>query len=94
MNVDDPRSWKNQVHDFTSLIGTTFCAALAGIDGFSGISDFVEMHFQCYLNILTYLVVCQVTTRINAFGTQFLQRNFAIVSLNLSNVYRKFAAKL
>ncbi|MDR2464482.1 MAG: transposase family protein, partial [Holosporales bacterium] len=46
MKIDDTRSWKNQVHDFISIIGTTFCAALAGIDSFSGISDFVEMHFS------------------------------------------------
>jgi predicted transposase YbfD/YdcC len=46
LKIDDPRSWKNQVHDFISIIGTTFCAALAGIDSFSGIADFVEMHFE------------------------------------------------
>jgi hypothetical protein len=45
LKIEDPRSWKNQDHDFTATIGTPFCAALAGIDSFSGISDFVEMHF-------------------------------------------------
>jgi hypothetical protein len=43
--MDDPRSWKNQTHNFITLIGTTFCAVLSGVDSFSGIADFVEMHF-------------------------------------------------
>jgi predicted transposase YbfD/YdcC len=44
--IDDPRSWKNQKHNFISLVGSTFCAVLSGIDSFLGISDFVEAHFQ------------------------------------------------
>jgi predicted transposase YbfD/YdcC len=44
--VEDSRSWKNLEHDFIALIGTTFCAALSGIDSFLGISDFVEAHFS------------------------------------------------
>jgi predicted transposase YbfD/YdcC len=50
--VEDPRSWKNQVHDFIAIIGTSFCAVLSGIDSFSGIEDYVEAHFsdlcQCF----------------------------------------------
>ena len=44
--IDDPRSIRNQRHNFISLIGTTFLAALSGIDSFSGIQDFVEAHFE------------------------------------------------
>jgi len=44
--VDDPRSSRNQLHNFITLIGTTFCALLSGIDSFSGIQDFVESHFK------------------------------------------------
>jgi predicted transposase YbfD/YdcC len=44
--IDDPRSWKNQIHDFIALIGTTFCAILSGFDSFCGMADYVEMHFD------------------------------------------------
>jgi len=44
--LKDPRSMRNQRHPLISLIGTTFLAALSGIDSFSGIQDFVEMHFE------------------------------------------------
>lgn len=43
--VEDPRSIRNQRHNFITLIGTTFLSALSGIDSFSGIQDFVEAHF-------------------------------------------------
>jgi predicted transposase YbfD/YdcC len=45
-NIDDPRSCRNQVHNFITLIGTSFCAVLSGIDSFSGIEDFVEIHYE------------------------------------------------
>ena len=44
--VEDPRSLRNQRHPFMTLIGTSFLAALSGIDSFSGIQDFVEMHLE------------------------------------------------
>ena len=44
--LEDPRSIRNQRHPLISLIGTTFLAALSGIDSFRGIQDFVEMHFE------------------------------------------------
>jgi predicted transposase YbfD/YdcC len=44
--IEDPRSVRNQRHNFMTLIGTTFLAALSGIDSFSGIQDFVEAHFD------------------------------------------------
>ena len=44
--VEDPRSTKNQIHSLTTLIGTTFCAALSGIDSFNGIADFVEVRLE------------------------------------------------
>jgi predicted transposase YbfD/YdcC len=44
--VEDPRSTRNQRHNFITLIGTTFLSALSGIDSFSGIQDFVEAHFE------------------------------------------------
>lgn len=44
--VEDPRSDRNQRHPFITLVGTTLCAGLAGIDSFSGISDFTEAHLE------------------------------------------------
>lgn len=46
LSIDDPRSERNKIHDLVSLIGTSFCAVLSGIDSFSGIEDFVEIHFE------------------------------------------------
>ena len=45
-DVDDPRSLRNQRHSLMTLIGTTLLAVLSGIDSFSGMQDFVEMHFD------------------------------------------------
>lgn len=45
-NLEDPRSLRNQKHSLISLIGTSLLAALSGIDSFSGIQDFVDMHFD------------------------------------------------
>jgi predicted transposase YbfD/YdcC len=45
-NLDDPRSTRNQRHPFVTLVGTSLLAALCGIDDFSGIEDFVEMHLD------------------------------------------------
>ena len=45
-DVDDPRSLRNQRHSLMALIGTTLLAVLSGIDSFSGMQDFVEMHFD------------------------------------------------
>ena len=44
--VSDPRSFRNQKHPFMTLIGTTLLASLAGIDSFSGFSDFTEAHID------------------------------------------------
>ena len=44
--VKDPRSARNQIYSLTSLIGTTFCAVLSGIDSFNGIAEFVEFHLE------------------------------------------------
>lgn len=44
--VNDPRSIRNQRHKFITLVGTTLLSVLSGIDSFSGIQDFVEMHFD------------------------------------------------
>jgi predicted transposase YbfD/YdcC len=46
--VEDPRSQGNQRHPFETLIGTSLLAALAGIDTFSGIQDFVEAHLEAF----------------------------------------------
>jgi predicted transposase YbfD/YdcC len=45
-DVEDPRSQRNQRHPLMTLIGTSLLAALSGIDSFSGIQDFVEMHMD------------------------------------------------
>ena len=44
--LEDPRSARNQRHDFMTLVGTSVLAALSGIDSFSGIHDFVEAHLD------------------------------------------------
>lgn len=44
--LEDPRSARNQRHPFMTLVGTSLLAALCGIDDFSGIEDFVEMHLE------------------------------------------------
>ncbi|MDP2194089.1 MAG: ISAs1 family transposase [Alphaproteobacteria bacterium] len=45
-SLEDPRSKRNQRHDFMTLIGTSLLATLSGIHSFSGIQDFVEMHMD------------------------------------------------
>ena len=45
-DVSDPRSNRNQRHPFLTLVGTTLCAGLSGIDSFSGIADFTESHLD------------------------------------------------
>lgn len=45
-SLDDPRSPRNQRHPLLTLIGTSLLAVLSGIDSFSGIQDFVEMHLE------------------------------------------------
>ena len=44
--VDDPRSIRNQKHPFITIVGTSFLSILSGIDSFSGMQDFVEMHHE------------------------------------------------
>jgi predicted transposase YbfD/YdcC len=44
--LEDPRSLRNQRHPLITLIGTSFLAILSGIDSFSGMQDFVEMHME------------------------------------------------
>jgi len=44
--LTDPRSLRNQKHPLQTLIGTSLLAALCGIDSFSGIQDFVDMHME------------------------------------------------
>lgn len=45
-NVTDPRSQRNQRHPFITLVGTSLLSSLSGIDSFSGMQDFVEMHID------------------------------------------------
>lgn len=52
--VDDPRSVRNQRHNFMTLIGTSLLAVLSGIDSFSGIQDFVEMHFDALTEVFDF----------------------------------------
>lgn len=46
LSIENPRSGRNKIHDLVSLIRTSFCAVLSGIDSFLGIEDFVEIHFE------------------------------------------------
>lgn len=48
--VSDPRSFRNQKHPFMTLLGTTLLASLAGIDSFSGFSDFTEAPIEMLKN--------------------------------------------
>ncbi|ETZ07335.1 putative protein YbfL [Holospora obtusa F1] len=43
-SLKDPRSSRNPRHPFMTLIATSLLAVLCGIDSFSGMQDFVEMH--------------------------------------------------
>ncbi|MDR0633120.1 MAG: transposase family protein [Holosporales bacterium] len=45
VNVPDPRSNRNQKHNFLAIIGTAILAVLSGVDSFLGIQEFVESHF-------------------------------------------------
>jgi hypothetical protein len=45
-DIPAPRSQRDQKHSFMAIIGTTLLAALAGIDSFLGIQEFVESHFD------------------------------------------------
>ncbi len=45
-SLEDPRSLRNQLHPLITLIGTSLLACLSGIDSFSGIQDFVDMHMD------------------------------------------------
>lgn len=44
--VKDRRSIRNQKHPFTSLLGISLLGSLAGIDSFSGLGDYAEMHYE------------------------------------------------
>lgn len=46
LSIEDPRSERNKIHDLVSLIGTSFCSVLSGIDSCSGIEDFAEIHLE------------------------------------------------
>jgi len=52
--LDDPRSARNQRHPLITLIGTSLLAALSGIDSFSGIQDFVDMHMDELLQYFAF----------------------------------------
>lgn len=45
-SLDDPRSKRNQRHNFEALIVTTILAILSGQDGFTEMRDFTEMHLE------------------------------------------------
>ena len=45
-NVSDPRSQRNQRHNFIMLIGTSLMAMLSGVETFSGMQDYVECHAE------------------------------------------------
>jgi hypothetical protein len=46
LDVEEPRSLRNQRHPLIMLIGTTLLASLSGIDCFSGFADFTEAHYE------------------------------------------------
>ena len=45
-SLEDPRALRNQRHPLIIIIGTSLLAALSGIDIFSNIQDFVDMHMD------------------------------------------------
>ena len=44
--LTDSRSLRNQKHPFISLLGIGLLGALSGIDSFSGLGDYTEMHYD------------------------------------------------
>jgi hypothetical protein len=46
VSLEDPRSHRNQRHPLITLIGTSLLSVLSGINSFSGMQDFVEMHME------------------------------------------------
>ena len=44
--ITDHRSTRNQKPPFTSLLGISLLGAISGIDSFSGLGDYAEMHFE------------------------------------------------
>lgn len=44
--VIDPRSSRNQRHNFITLIGTGLLSMLSGVESFSGMQDYVECHAE------------------------------------------------
>jgi len=52
--ISDPRSPRNQRHPFMTLLGTSLLASLAGIDSFSGFSDFTEAHNEMLKNYFAF----------------------------------------
>ena len=45
-NLTDPRSIRNQDHDFNAIMGISLLAGLAGIDSFLGIADYCEINLE------------------------------------------------
>ncbi len=71
--LDDPHSARNQRRRFTTLIGTSLLTTLCGIDSFSGIQDFVEMHMQKLQEYFNFLSQAMIPN--SACGTPFLPAN-------------------
>ena len=46
LDIDDPKSERNQKHPLITLIGTPLLTSLAGIDRFSGFADYAEAHYE------------------------------------------------
>ena len=42
--IQDPRSIRNQRHNFMTIVGTSLLSMLSGIDSFSGMQDYVSSH--------------------------------------------------
>lgn len=52
-SIEDVRSWRNQKYPFLSLIGIGLLRAIAGIDSFSGLTDYAQAHEENLKKVLS-----------------------------------------
>jgi predicted transposase YbfD/YdcC len=94
LDIDDPRSLRNQKHPLIMLIGTTLLASLAGIDSFSGFADFTEAHYEKLVEYFDFPYGCpshdtyqRLWDAINP--SQFYQ-SFVLFTASLSKLTQTF----
>ena len=88
-NLTDPRSIRNQDHDFDAIMGISLLAGLAGIDSFLGIADYCEinleqlrLHFDLSNGTISHDTFRKVFRTLNP---EMFQTCFAEFTKNLAN---------